>query len=75
VVGGAVLFYGGNDAVAAAVVQPVKTDHDTLRETYRFLRGDGDERGLKAWESALAKRYYDKVRTRAHCTWRKRAKA
>jgi len=57
-----VLFYGDKDA-AAAVQQTVKTDHDTLRETYRFLRGDGDERGLKGWESTLAKKYYDKVRT------------
>lgn len=58
---GAVVFYGGQGAAAAAAVQPVKTDHDTLRETYRFLREDKDERSLKGWESALAKRYYDKL--------------
>lgn len=40
--------------------QPLKTDQDTLRETYRFIRTEDDD-VENSWEQRLAKRYYDKL--------------
>ncbi|MCO5582251.1 hypothetical protein L7F22_036143 [Adiantum nelumboides] len=40
--------------------RPIKTDQDTLRETYRFIRTDDDDLN-SSWEQRLAKRYYDKL--------------
>eukprot|EP00250_Pteridium_aquilinum_P002644 c12867_g1_i1 orf=635-1099(-) len=40
--------------------RPIKTDQDTLRETYRFIRTEEDDLD-SSWEQRLAKRYYDKL--------------
>eukprot|EP00252_Welwitschia_mirabilis_P025923 TRINITY_DN8279_c0_g1_i2.p1 TRINITY_DN8279_c0_g1~~TRINITY_DN8279_c0_g1_i2.p1 ORF type:complete len:289 (-),score=55.86 TRINITY_DN8279_c0_g1_i2:271-1014(-) len=40
--------------------RPIKTDQDTLREAYRFIRSEEDDQGM-SWEQRLAKRYYDKL--------------
>ncbi|KAK2637052.1 hypothetical protein Ddye_031844 [Dipteronia dyeriana] len=39
---------------------PVKTDLDTLREGYRFIRSEEDDKD-SSWEQRLVKRYYDKL--------------
>ncbi|KAK0574367.1 hypothetical protein LWI29_022589 [Acer saccharum] len=39
---------------------PVKTDLDTIREGYRFIRSEEDDRD-SSWEQRLVKRYYDKL--------------
>ncbi|KAK4365170.1 hypothetical protein RND71_016528 [Anisodus tanguticus] len=39
---------------------PVKTDQDTLREGYRFIRTEEDDMN-PSWEQRLVKRYYDKL--------------
>ncbi|XP_057999094.1 uncharacterized protein LOC110654202 [Hevea brasiliensis] len=39
---------------------PVKTDRDTLREGYRFIRTEEDDMDT-SWEQRLVKRYYDKL--------------
>ncbi|KAF7138636.1 hypothetical protein RHSIM_Rhsim07G0056000 [Rhododendron simsii] len=39
---------------------PVKTDQDTLREGYRFIRSEEDDLD-PSWEQKLVKRYYDKL--------------
>ncbi|CAM6107569.1 unnamed protein product [Calypogeia fissa] len=44
----------------AAASKLVKTDMDTLRETYRFIRTEEDD-VEHTWEQRLAKRYYDKL--------------
>ncbi|XP_058073656.1 uncharacterized protein LOC131222552 [Magnolia sinica] len=41
-------------------VLPVKTDQDTLREGYRFIRSEEDDMN-PSWEQRLVKRYYDKL--------------
>lgn len=41
-------------------VMPLKTDRDTLRETYRFIRSEEDDLE-RSWEQRLAKRYHDKL--------------
>ncbi|KAL4198370.1 hypothetical protein AMTRI_Chr03g45500 [Amborella trichopoda] len=41
-------------------VLPLKTDQDTLREGYRFIRSEEDDTN-PSWEQRLAKRYYDKL--------------
>ncbi|XP_002981847.2 protein FRA10AC1 [Selaginella moellendorffii] len=41
-------------------IRPIKTDADTLRETYRFIRSEEDD-SERSWEQRLAKRYYDKL--------------
>lgn len=38
----------------------IKTDQDTLRETYRFIRSEEDDLD-SSWEQRLAKRYYKKL--------------
>ncbi|RDX86061.1 Protein FRA10AC1-like protein [Mucuna pruriens] len=39
---------------------PIKTDQDTLREGYRFIRSEEDDLD-PSWEQRLVKRYYDKL--------------
>ncbi|XP_042510598.1 protein FRA10AC1 isoform X3 [Macadamia integrifolia] len=39
---------------------PIKTDYDTLREGYRFIRSEEDDMD-PSWEQKLVKRYYDKL--------------
>ncbi|KAE9617317.1 putative folate-sensitive fragile site protein Fra10Ac1 [Lupinus albus] len=39
---------------------PIKTDQDTLREGYRFIRSEEDDMD-PSWEQRLVKRYYDKL--------------
>ncbi|CAI0393860.1 unnamed protein product [Linum tenue] len=39
---------------------PVKTDQDTIREGYRFIRSEEDDM-YTSWEQRLVKRYYDKL--------------
>ncbi|KAK4591900.1 hypothetical protein RGQ29_016387 [Quercus rubra] len=51
-------FYGKEDS--RTVKLPVKTDRDTLREGYRFIRTEEDDMD-PSWEQRLVKRYYDKL--------------
>ncbi|XP_071931700.1 uncharacterized protein [Coffea arabica] len=51
-------FYGKERSVKAKL--PVKTDQDTLREGYRFIRTEEDDMN-PSWEQRLVKRYYDKL--------------
>lgn len=51
-------FYG--KARNAHDVLPIKTDQDTLREGYRFIRSEEDDMD-PSWEQRLVKRYYDKL--------------
>ncbi|KAK3423037.1 hypothetical protein EUGRSUZ_G03378 [Eucalyptus grandis] len=51
-------FYGKERSVQANL--PVKTDQDTLREGYRFIRTEEDDMD-SSWEQRLVKRYYDKL--------------
>ncbi|KAL5982010.1 hypothetical protein ACLOJK_016078 [Asimina triloba] len=51
-------FYG--KARNAQNVLPIKTDQDTLREGYRFIRSEEDDVN-PSWEQRLVKRYYDKL--------------
>ncbi|XVE76721.1 hypothetical protein DITRI_Ditri13aG0004200 [Diplodiscus trichospermus] len=53
-----VSFYGKE--TSTDVKLPVKTDHDTLREGYRFIRSEEDDMN-PSWEQRLVKRYYDKL--------------
>lgn len=39
---------------------PIKTDKDTLREGYRFIRSEEDDMD-PSWEQRLVKRYYNKL--------------
>ncbi|XP_068636604.1 uncharacterized protein [Aristolochia californica] len=41
-------------------VLPIKTDQDTLREGYRFIRSEEDDMN-PSWEQRLVKRYYGKL--------------
>ncbi|KAF9665717.1 hypothetical protein SADUNF_Sadunf16G0152700 [Salix dunnii] len=51
-------FYGkGNSTIEKL---PIKTDRDTLREGYRFIRSEEDDMDA-SWEQRLVKRYYDKL--------------
>lgn len=51
-------FYGKD--VSAEEKLPVKTDKDTLREGYRFIRSEEDDLD-PSWEQRLVKRYYNKL--------------
>uniref|UniRef100_A0A2P2L5N8 Uncharacterized protein MANES_07G006500 n=1 Tax=Rhizophora mucronata TaxID=61149 RepID=A0A2P2L5N8_RHIMU len=53
-----VRFYGSENS--ARVKLPVKTDQDTLREGYRFIRTEEDDADT-SWEQRLVRRYYDKL--------------
>lgn len=53
--------YGsGGVATGEQQVMPLKTDRDTLKETYRFIRSEEDDLE-RSWEQRLAKRYHDKL--------------
>ncbi|KAK4786831.1 hypothetical protein SAY86_010664 [Trapa natans] len=54
----AVRFYGNGNS--SKFSRPVKTDLDTLREGYRFIRTEEDDKD-PSWEQRLVKRYYDKL--------------
>ncbi|KAK9913091.1 hypothetical protein M0R45_036916 [Rubus argutus] len=51
-------FYGREES--PHVKLPIKTDQDTLREGYRFIRSEEDDMDT-SWEQRLVKRYYDKL--------------
>lgn len=51
-------FYGKEKSTDVKL--PIKTDHDTLREGYRFIRSEEDDMN-HSWEQKLVKRYYDKL--------------
>lgn len=51
-------FYGGDTQKQEKL--PIKTDQDTLREGYRFIRSEEDDMD-SSWEQRLVKRYYDKL--------------
>ncbi|KAD5802837.1 hypothetical protein E3N88_14197 [Mikania micrantha] len=51
-------FYGGESQKQEKL--PVKTDQDTLRDGYRFIRSEEDDMDT-SWEQRLVKRYYDKL--------------
>ncbi|PRQ54657.1 putative folate-sensitive fragile site protein Fra10Ac1 [Rosa chinensis] len=53
-----VSYYGREGS--SHVKLPVKTDQDTLREGYRFIRSEEDDMDT-SWEQRLVKRYYDKL--------------
>ncbi|KAH7570657.1 hypothetical protein JRO89_XS05G0151900 [Xanthoceras sorbifolium] len=53
-----VAFYGKEKPTNTKL--PVKTDLDTLREGYRFIRSEEDDKDF-SWEQRLVKRYYDKL--------------
>ncbi|XP_031273800.1 protein FRA10AC1 isoform X2 [Pistacia vera] len=53
-----VAFYGKEKS--SHLKLPVKTDQDTLREGYRFIRSEEDDKD-SSWEQRLVKRYYDKL--------------
>ncbi|XP_073038461.1 uncharacterized protein [Primulina eburnea] len=53
-----VSYYGKQKSVPGKL--PVKTDLDTLREGYRFIRTEEDDMN-PSWEQRLVKRYYDKL--------------
>ncbi|CAN0917398.1 Protein FRA10AC1 [Linum grandiflorum] len=53
-----VKFYGNEKS--SNVKLPVRTDQDTLREGYRFIRSEEDDMDT-SWEQRLVKRYYDKL--------------
>ncbi|XP_028554722.1 protein FRA10AC1 isoform X3 [Dendrobium catenatum] len=53
-----VQFYG--DAKDSDKSFPVKTDHDTIKEGYRFIVSEEDDME-STWEKRLVKRYYDKL--------------
>eukprot|EP00897_Mesotaenium_endlicherianum_P006991 jgi/Mesen1/631/ME000108S10783 len=55
-----VRFYGGSGSAKGQLQVPVKTDSDTLRETFRFVRTEEDDSNA-SWEQRLARRYYDKL--------------
>ncbi|KAF5745634.1 protein FRA10AC1 [Tripterygium wilfordii] len=52
--------YYGNEEDTNERRLPVKTDQDTLREGYRFIRTEEDDLET-SWEQRLVKRYYDKL--------------
>ena len=52
--------YGSGVSTGPQQVMPLKTDRDTLRETYRFIRCEEDDLE-RSWEHRLAKRYHDKL--------------
>ncbi|KAK4428814.1 protein FRA10AC1 [Sesamum alatum] len=51
-------YYGKEKSARETL--PVKTDQDTLREGYRFIRTEEDDM-TPSWEQRLVKRYYDKL--------------
>ena len=58
-------FHRGPDASrerARVLHRPLTTDAHVVRDTFRFLRDDDEDAALGAWESRVARRYYDKLR-------------
>ncbi|KAJ7564708.1 hypothetical protein O6H91_02G029400 [Diphasiastrum complanatum] len=53
-------YYGIQTTMPSDSNYPLKTDQDTLRETYRFIRSEEDDLE-RSWEQRLAKRYHDKL--------------
>ncbi|KAL9251410.1 FRA10AC1-like protein [Drosera capensis] len=53
-----VRYYG--KGAPSGLNYPIKTDQDTLREGYRFIRTEEDDNDT-SWEQSLVKRYYDKL--------------
>ncbi|KAJ8748768.1 hypothetical protein K2173_011323 [Erythroxylum novogranatense] len=53
-----VRYYGKENPTISKL--PIKTDYDTLREGYRFIRTEEDDADT-SWEQRLVKRYYDKL--------------
>ncbi|OMO76088.1 Folate-sensitive fragile site protein Fra10Ac1 [Corchorus capsularis] len=53
-----VSFYGKEKSTDVKL--PIRTDHDALREGYRFIRSEEDDMN-PSWEQRLVKRYYDKL--------------
>eukprot|EP00850_Spirogloea_muscicola_P011072 SM000067S20349 [mRNA] locus=s67:448614:449712:- [translate_table: standard] len=56
-------FYGGRGGGGggnSGAQLPARTDLDTLRETYRFIRSENDDAD-GTWEQRLARRYHDKL--------------
>ncbi|KAL8154372.1 hypothetical protein V2J09_012132 [Rumex salicifolius] len=53
-----VSYYGEGQPSVEKV--PIKTDQDTLREGYRFIRTEEDDMDT-SWEQRLVKRYYSKL--------------
>ncbi|WJX92924.1 hypothetical protein P8452_74504 [Trifolium repens] len=54
-----VSFYGKEEKPSTLKL-PIKTDQDTLREGYRFIRSEEDDLD-PSWEQRLVKRYYAKL--------------
>jgi protein FRA10AC1 len=57
-------FHRGPDAArerARVLHRPLTTDAHVVRDTFRFLRDDEEDAALGAWESRVARRYYDKL--------------
>ena len=57
-------FHRGPDASrerARVLHRPLTTDAHVVRDTFRFLRDDEEDAALGAWESRVARRYYDKL--------------
>ncbi|XP_004510987.1 uncharacterized protein [Cicer arietinum] len=54
-----VRFYGKEEKPSSLKL-PIKTDQDTLREGYRFIRSEEDDMD-PSWEQRLVKRYYAKL--------------
>ncbi|CAI8607528.1 unnamed protein product [Vicia faba] len=54
-----VSFYGKEEKPSTLKL-PIKTDKDTLREGYRFIRSEEDDMD-PSWEQRLVKRYYAKL--------------
>ncbi|XP_058744145.1 uncharacterized protein LOC131616737 [Vicia villosa] len=52
-------FYGKEEK-SSTLKLPIKTDKDTLREGYRFIRSEEDDMD-PSWEQRLVKRYYAKL--------------
>lgn len=54
-------LYGGRlPAVNSNAIRSTKTDHDALKESFRFIRSEEDDMD-DTWEVRLAKRYYSKL--------------
>ncbi|KAK9155227.1 hypothetical protein Sjap_002707 [Stephania japonica] len=53
-------LYGRESKKVDVLPLPSKTDQDTLREGYRFIRSVEDDAD-SSWEQRLVKRYYDKL--------------
>lgn len=58
-----VLYYG-RGKLPAVPQKPTKSDYDILKQQYRFIRTEEDDRAddsREAWEKRLARRYYERL--------------